>query len=380
MKIRPYLGNRWQADSGMIAGVRLRQVFDTKQQAKDWLAAMAVRKATSKLEVCDIDARTAADAKRAAAILSEKTTLTSAAQFWAENHREGAARHILDLIGDFNKHLVTNNSRPRYIDGMMDTLLRLGNDLHDPMIGDCTTEAILIWLRNPNWSKATFRNRRRELSVFFNWCVRQGILTLNPVARIPSPKLDERKIEVLTVDQTRNLLNGLSGSDRAYFAIAIFAGLRPAEIDRLTWADVKIDRGHIDLRSESSKARARRLVTIQPCLKAWLDPEALEFCREHFPDAPISRCDKNEMMKRACHAAGLDRWPKNICRHSFGSYHLERWRNANETALQMGHSTTAMLYRHYREVVTPEEAEAFWSIFPPGAAGQIVPFPQSHAI
>ena len=381
MKIRPYRGNRWRADCGIIQGRRIRTVFSTKAEAQQYVQMMQERKTAARLGMADLDIRTAEDAKRAAEILSGKTTLAAAAQFWSENHRDGAARKLGEIMKEFCEHLRSANARPRYVNDIEDTLLNFMVRLDNPLIGDCTTERILEWLRWPEWSKATFRNRRRELSVFFNWCVKQGILALNPVARIPSPKLDERKIEVLTIDQTRRLLNGLQGSDRAYFAIALFAGLRPAEIDRLTWADVKLDRDYIDLRGQHSKTGARRLVTIQPNLKAWIDgccgneDYHIRPYKQVF-DEYISRCDKYELMKRACHAAGLAKWPQNVCRHSFASYHLAKWRNAQETALQLGHATTAMLFRHYREVVTEQEAEAFWSIFPGDISGALIPFPR----
>jgi integrase len=51
-------------------------------------------------------------------------------------------------------------------------------------------------------------------------------------------------------------------------------------------------------------------------------------------------------------------------RHGFASYHLATFQDAPATALQLGHTNTAMLYGHYREVVTPETAQAYWSILP----------------
>jgi integrase len=51
-------------------------------------------------------------------------------------------------------------------------------------------------------------------------------------------------------------------------------------------------------------------------------------------------------------------------RHSFASYHLAHFQDAAATALQMGHTTTTMLFEHYREIVTREQAAKFWSIRP----------------
>jgi integrase len=65
--------------------------------------------------------------------------------------------------------------------------------------------------------------------------------------------------------------------------------------------------------------------------------------------------------------ARICKWPTNALRHSFASYHLAKFQDAPALALQMGHTTTAMLFAHYRELVTPEAAEAYWKIRPANA-------------
>lgn len=61
-------------------------------------------------------------------------------------------------------------------------------------------------------------------------------------------------------------------------------------------------------------------------------------------------------------------WPHNVTRHTFCSYHLAAFGSAAQTALEAGHSE-AILFTHYRELVTPEAASKFWSIRP-SPAGQ----------
>jgi integrase len=60
---------------------------------------------------------------------------------------------------------------------------------------------------------------------------------------------------------------------------------------------------------------------------------------------------------------GLE-WKPDIMRHSYASYHLAFHQSADKTALEMGHRDTPMLFRHYRELVTKEEAQAYWKIEP----------------
>lgn len=53
--------------------------------------------------------------------------------------------------------------------------------------------------------------------------------------------------------------------------------------------------------------------------------------------------------------------PKSIARHSLVSYHLALFGDLAATEMQAGHDRE-ILFRHYRELVTPELAESYFSI------------------
>ncbi len=70
--------------------------------------------------------------------------------------------------------------------------------------------------------------------------------------------------------------------------------------------------------------------------------------------------DRREKLRAA---AGIEQWPKNVLRHSFGSYHLAKYKNEGLTAAQMGNSPNVIV-RHYREIVKPKDADRYWSLSP----------------
>jgi integrase len=77
-----------------------------------------------------------------------------------------------------------------------------------------------------------------------------------------------------------------------------------------------------------------------------------------------------------------DGWPEDILRHSYGFYHLAKYRNAALTAEQMGHKNARILYAHYREVVkNSDDTIDYWTMFP--VAGQcscgVLPYIVSHS-
>ena len=70
-------------------------------------------------------------------------------------------------------------------------------------------------------------------------------------------------------------------------------------------------------------------------------------------------------------------WPANALRDSFASYHLARFENAAKLAIELGHTDQELLFRHCRELVTPQDAERYWNTFPARTAENVVPMEQA---
>jgi len=55
-------------------------------------------------------------------------------------------------------------------------------------------------------------------------------------------------------------------------AIGAFSGIRMAELARLDWTAVDLDRRHIEVRAGQAKTSSRRLIPISDNLIEWLTP------------------------------------------------------------------------------------------------------------
>ena len=142
-------------------------------------------------------------------------------------------------------------------------------------------------------------------------------------------------------------------------AIGAFAGIRCAEIMRLDWEDIKWDRGHIEIAGRKAKTAARRLVPLPENLKAWLAP-----WRESTGKIVALTAVAGAMSDLAVKAKIPGGWRQNALRHSFISYRVALTGDVARTALEAGNSPK-VIFRHYREVVTEEDAKAWFSIMPP---------------
>jgi integrase len=150
------------------------------------------------------------------------------------------------------------------------------------------------------------------------------------------------------------LLAAASSEELALLAIGGFAGLRMAEIKRLDWKAVDLDRRIITLRADQAKTASRRIVPISDNLAAWIEllPREGKVVGKVAPD-----------LTKLAEKIGME-WPRNALRHSYISYRLAVVKDAAKVALEAGNSPD-IIFKHYRELVTEQDAKAWFSINPP---------------
>ena len=208
------------------------------------------------------------------------------------------------------------------------------------------------WLRAGGWAARTRKGYLSDASTLFAWCQRRGWLAENPARGVDVPASVPKPPGILCPEEVAELLGDALRADPGVarvLALRFFGGLRTAESLRLVEADIRGD--YVHLEADKAKTRRRRLVTINPTLRAWLSVPGGEL--------PVSE-------KRVRRVLSGRELPANCARHSFCSYHLAAHGSAGRTALEAGHAES-VLFAHYRELTTPEQAAAFWAIEPQAA-------------
>jgi integrase len=236
-----------------------------------------------------------------------------------------------------------------------------------------TSQQVQEWLYSLKLSHQSVNNYRSRLGALLGFGVKKGYLDRNPIDNIDKKKVVDHPPEIYSVDDLARLLDAAPPALVPLVALGAFAGIRTAELLKLEWQDIDLARGKINISTAKSKTAARRNITMEPCLKAWLSPYALAH--------PVRIFEGNvytflHLLRTACKAAGI-KPAKNGLRHSFCSYHIAKYENAARLALDMGHTTTKLIFSNYRELVTPEEAERYFNIFPPAHAENVVPMAQA---
>lgn len=227
-------------------------------------------------------------------------------------------------------------------------------------ISEVTTSQIDAWLRRGDHSITTRNNRLKRIKNLFEFAKLRGYLPKNePTAAesLKRGKAQDSDVGIFSPDEMRRLMDAASQEMIPFLAIGGFAGLRVAEICRLDWSAVSLERRIIELRAGQAKTASRRIIPISENLAAWL--ERLERQGPVIPDRDILR--KTRLLTRTL---GM-KWPQNGLRHSYISYRVAEIQNVAQVALEAGNSP-AIIFRHYRELVTREDAEKWFNILPPG--------------
>jgi Phage integrase family. len=117
--------------------------------------------------------------------------------------------------------------------------------------------------------------------------------------------------------------------------------------------------GFIEVAAHKAKTSARRLVPITDNLARWLVPQVESSNALVWQD---TKAVFHKERRRVAEEAGV-KWRQNALRHSFISYRLAEIQDVNRVALEAGNSPQ-MIFRHYRELATPERGRTWFSISP----------------
>jgi len=223
---------------------------------------------------------------------------------------------------------------------------------------------------NEHLSKLGSKSRnhyRGTLRQWIEFCVAHDYLPgghrLCEARSMHHEKVDGGDIEIYTAEEFALLLEHAHESLRPALAIAGLAGLRTQEILRLEWPDVWRRPGYIEVTRGKAKTRQRRLVPICSALKASLQPHEGKAVGRIWTGKEQYF---HQLFREACEAAGINRRDNGL-RHSFISNRLAETQNEHQVAAEAGSSAT-MLHKHYKEVVTPADAQKWFSVVTPTCA------------
>lgn len=286
-------------------------------------------------------------------------TLVEAVQFFIKRrYPKGSNRSIGDLADEFITEKKATNvveageRRQRYSDAYLISLHKiqqLGDEFRDVLASDITHDAIEKYFDSKALNQSSRYHYYQYYRMFFNWAVKKHYMVENPVAQIQIPHVPHKDPEILSPSQAKHLVH-LSSLHRPeifpYIVLGLFCGVRPRELSRLRWGDFRDD-GKV-LRVSSQVAKTGDVRSIQVPFNCWL---MLKPVRERKKAeelvAPFTHNKIREYFHAAYWRAGIRKWPKDACRHSFASYYLAATSNMTALMSRLGHTSSKTTMRHY---------------------------------
>ncbi|HEY2625259.1 MAG TPA: tyrosine-type recombinase/integrase [Candidatus Udaeobacter sp.] len=367
-RIKPYKHPRLKfVVRSKITGKWKRKFFETKAEAQTYIRLKEIELLNQGKEGATFPSSLRVMAQEADDRLRPYGRKISDAVDFYVKHLEATTRSVplIVAMNELIENRKASGASVRYCNDLRLRISRFCSDFPERRLSEISTGDVDTWLASLQLAPVTRNTFRRDLRTLFSFGMTRRYCAENPVLQTTKAKETDGDIEILSVAETARLLESAAAETLPFWAIGAFAGLRRSEIERLDWAQVDFESGLIEVKARHSKTATRRLIVMQPNLRAWLAPYRANrgnVCPENLRVRIEADRDR----------AGLrENWPPNALRHSFGSFHLAHFKDAPALALQMG-NTPDVIFRHYRELVKPKDAARYWQIKPSASAGRKV--------
>lgn len=392
--------NRWQVNvppSHSDNGKRTRSYHKTREKARTFIEGLQ-----GKTPAATIPPTLAMEADKARALLApHNIDLVRVAQIFveAQEHLKGTGGTLVDAAKTFRNAWESRNSsntfgaavtayldsrqnlRGRTLSSYKYTLESVYKPLAEKTLSDITTGELEAPLANKGATAA--RLHRRNLGGFWRWASKPPRSWANAevLQAVETPRVSsDADIEILNPDDVKALLTAAEeeGSAAAVaYAIAVFGGVRMAELERLTWDHVKED--HIEIGKDIAKKHSRRLIPICPTLRRWIDVHRNE-AKPADQIVPANWADVSKSVRRRAGWAVVARllenppeptrgpWPGNACRHTCASVQVAIGTTLEDLTFKFGHSGGHDILRaHYVARLTKNDAINILRVGPQGS-------------
>jgi integrase len=289
--------------------------------------------------------------------LGKAASLREAVEFFLRHNRPDVPRLTLAEVAEqFTASRRQSGCSDHYASQCHKTMSDLAKVFPGQTLADLKTVELDAWLGGLGLGAKTKNGLRIILVACGNWAEGRGYLVKGsrPFSAMIRYKENKAPVSIFTPENIASLLADADATLRPFLAIGAFAGLRMAELHRLDWSEVDLDRGFITVAASKAKTRQRRLVPISDNLKLWLTPYKRTI-------GPVCAHQRPQIAAAAL-CAGFA-WAKNGLRHSYISYRLAVLHDTARVALEAGNSPE-VIFGHYRELVTPEAAQAYFEVKP----------------
>lgn len=251
----------------------------------------------------------------------------------------------------------------------------------------------LAYLYAQNYTKSTTARKLATLRSFYKFLIRRGVVSVNPLSTIRTPKQEKRLPKCLDLEQVQKLLEApgdgdiLAARDRAMLEVLYSSGIRVSELVELEMADLDLQEGVLRVKGKGRKDRltpigSQAIKAIQRYFE-WRSQDAKShgqhgarvFLNKH--GQPLSTRSVRRKLDKYLVAAGLDPGiSPHTLRHSFATHLLNNGADLRSVQELLGHQSlsTTQIYTH----LTTSRMKEVYDNAHPRADAPTIPHPASQ--
>ncbi len=224
-------------------------------------------------------------------------------------------------------------------------------------VAEITPAHILRWLRGLGVAGTTQGIMLRSVGACLGWAVRAGLISADPVRRVPKPKSASRsESTIISAEDHAKLVAAATPQFALVLRILYATGARPSEVCAITSETFDRAAGVVKLHVHKSDRTGKpRLIFLPPDIVT-----ALVAQTERFPSGALLRSRKGvpwtgrsitQAMRSVREKAGVKAIAYGY-RHTFATDGLANGLPEAHVAGLLGHSSTAMLHKHYSHLTS----------------------------
>ena len=365
MKIKDIGGGVWLVDSQRKLVPRKRARVNSKEEAqallKEWL-----HEARMGGSVGFLDITVRSHAQRALVLLKQVDATENLAEavdwFVKRKYPEGGARTVEQLVEEFIASKEEQKIRgkdgeekPRYSEFYLRSLHRFRqfSKVYGTMkVYSIRPGHVKDWLAGLDLNDFSKKQYYQYLGMLWGYAHEKKYIADNPMLGVVSPHVITKDPVILSMSDAKNFLEcSWDEFDQVYYpflVLGLFCGIRPHEIVRLKWQDIKPNH-MVRISADIAKTGSVRNVHI-PLNAQMMLAGFRQFHQDIKPTDPLMnvgyhryRYDFRRLRKRA----GIKSWTPDSLRHTFASYYYSATTDMPKLIERMGHATPKMALKHY---------------------------------
>ena len=262
---------------------------------------------------------------------------------------------VAELVNEFLAAKHDSGVSSSYISDLEFRLRSLVREF-DGSVDQLTEQGVAGYFRKLDFAPENHCNQMRVVRTLFNYTRQQGYLSesVDLLRSVSKKRVIRREYTVYQPQEYHALLEAAATDMLPALALLGFCGVRPAEMRKLSWEDIRFDTRTLIVDASNAKTASRRTVPLCEGAARFLVPyrgsEGLIWGKttDHW----------NKRFSRLHEQSGVQKQANGL-RHSYISYRLTLTGDVNRTALEAGNSP-AIIHRHYHALVDDPRLAEEW--------------------